>query len=169
MRNVFCSPSRFFFGIKRDAATFSDAGLPPRSTHLIRLTVRNLNKQSKLFSQGMSPIVMTLPLSSSSSPLQPPLSCVQRWERLRERSTYGSCDGGFDVSFRVRVEARSVTYVAFTYPYTYRELQNYLARLERKFAGPKAASAADYEDLQDRDPDRFSLKTEYYLYRLYRY
>ncbi len=155
---------RFFFGIRRDPASFLSSTLPLKSSHLLRLNVRNLNKQSKLFSQGMSPIFMTVPLTAHGSQLQPPLSCTQRWERLRERPAYGplesssSSSGGgssFDISFRVRVEARSVTYVAFSYPYTYRELQTNLARLERKHAGPKSASASpDFEALSEKSPDR---------------
>ncbi len=162
----FCSPlSRFFFGIRRDPASFLSSTLPLKSSHLLRLNVRNLNKQSKLFSQGMSPIFMTVPLTAHGSQLQPPLSCTQRWERLRERPAYGPLEsssssssgggGSFDISFRVRVEARSVTYVAFSYPYTYRELQTNLARLERKHAGPKSASASPgFEALSEKSPDR---------------
>lgn len=157
---------RFFFGIRRDLASFQSASLPAKSSHLLKLNVRNLNKQTKLFSQGMIPIWMTVPLSSGGGGgggiLQPPLSCLQRWERLRERPTFGTAEGGgFDLSFRVRVEVRAVTYVAFTYPYSYRELQSYLGRLERKHAGPRSASAADYETLKKRPPNRYVVSNQY--------
>ena len=57
-------------------------------------------------------------------------------------------------NFRVRVESRSVTYVAFTFPYSYRELQSHLSRLERKHAGTKQAS---HEALLKRPPNRCEL------------
>ena len=45
-------------------------------------------------------------------------------------------DGAFYMSFKFRCleEAESVVYFAFTYPYTYKELQQCLGRLERRHA-----------------------------------
>lgn len=42
---------------------------------LIKINIMNMNKQSKLYSQGMAPFVRTLP----SRP---------RWERIRDRPTF---------------------------------------------------------------------------------
>lgn len=44
----------FCFGVMRDPAYPT-----VKSCHTVRLTVRNLNKQSKLFSQGMVPVYVT--------------------------------------------------------------------------------------------------------------
>lgn len=43
----------------------------------VRLNVMNLNKQTKLFSQGMQPVVQCV------SSARPP-----RWERIKEKCTY---------------------------------------------------------------------------------
>ena len=100
--------------------------------------MRNLNKQSKLFSQGMAPLTVSVPLPkksspSASKPLQPPLPHHSlRWERVRERPEYCTIDNNFVLSFRIRVESKHVTYVAFTYPFSYRDLQAFLNRLEKK-------------------------------------
>ena len=42
---------------------------------LIKLHILNMNKQSRLYSQGMSPFVRTLPVRP-------------RWERIRERPSF---------------------------------------------------------------------------------
>lgn len=42
---------------------------------LIKLHILNMNKQSRLYSQGMSPFVRTLPMRP-------------RWERIRERPSF---------------------------------------------------------------------------------
>ena len=100
--------------------------------------MRNLNKQSKLFSQGMAPLTVSVPLPkksspSASKPLQPPLPHHSlRWERVRERPEYCTIDNNFVLSFRIRVETKHVTYVAFTYPFSYRDLQAFLNRLEKR-------------------------------------
>ena len=75
------------------------------------------------------------------------------WERLREKPTYHTEDSQFILSFKVKTDPKSVLYVAFTYPYTYkyaimpnqsflnincdvfiRELQLFLSKLDRKYS-----------------------------------
>ena len=51
------------------------------------------------------------------------------------------------MSFRVKCDPKATSYVAFTYPYSYRELQMYLSKLERKYANDKVESL-DAEKLQ---------------------
>lgn len=69
-------PSRswFYFSVR--------GGAPGK---LIKLHILNMNKQSRLYSQGMSPFVRTLPVRP-------------RWERIRERPSFevrglGACAG----------------------------------------------------------------------------
>ena len=47
------------------------------------------------------------------------------WERIRDPPNFWVTDGAFYMSFKFRCleEAESVVYFAFTYPYTYKELQ----------------------------------------------
>ena len=58
------------------------------------------------------------------------------WERVRDLPNYWVTDGAFYMSFKFRCleEADSAVYFAFTFPYTYRELQQCLGRLERRHA-----------------------------------
>ena len=100
----------------------------------------------------MSPVVATGPVPKPASrvPCRPPMG-QGHWERLRERPVFGTEDANFTVSFRLRVDNRAATYVAFTYPYTYRELQSMLARLDKKHG----CQAMEYEDLAERPAERY--------------
>lgn len=105
----------FFFGVRHDpAAPKSQAGF----TSEVTLTLRNLNKQSKLFSQGMAPVVCKAPAKGATPLPLPPKSAS--WERIRDRPTYSTEEGQFCTTFKVKVEPKTVTFVAFTYPYTYK-------------------------------------------------
>ena len=103
----------------------------------------NLNKQSKLFSQGMAPIIQVIPLPHTIHAFGKDKGGLrqtypQQWERIRDKPTYWTVNNeksasNFVMSFRVKCDPKATTYVAFTYPYSYRELQLYLSRLERKY------------------------------------
>lgn len=102
----------FFFGIK-------GGNVGSR----VRLNVMNLNKQSKLFSQGMQPVVQCI------SNTRPP-----RWERIKDKCTYRSEENSTVISWVHTVgETCAVTYYAFTYPFTYSELQTMLENLDSRF------------------------------------
>jgi len=104
----------FYFGMR---------GGPPGAVLSFRL--KNLNKQAKLFSQGMAPVFL-IPGRTNG------------WERVRDQPTYSTQDNNFMMSFRYRnVETdwsdSSAVFFAFTYPYGYKELQGNLGRLEKKY------------------------------------
>ncbi|XP_048386573.1 cytosolic carboxypeptidase-like protein 5 isoform X1 [Stegostoma tigrinum] len=103
--------SWFYFSVK--------GGIPSK---VIKINIMNMNKQSKLYSQGMAPLVKTLP----GRP---------RWERVRERPTYEMVENQFILSFMHRfLEYRgATTYFAFCFPFTYSECQEMLAQLDEKF------------------------------------
>ncbi|GAB0185213.1 cytosolic carboxypeptidase-like protein 5 [Grus japonensis] len=89
---------------------------------LIKLHILNMNKQSRLYSQGMSPFVRTLPVRP-------------RWERIRERPSFEMVETQFVLSFVHRfLEHRgATTYFAFCYPFSYTECQEMLAQLDGRF------------------------------------
>ncbi|XP_063882854.1 cytosolic carboxypeptidase-like protein 5 [Scylla paramamosain] len=102
----------FFFGIKGGSVG-----------NRVRLNVMNLNKQTKLFSQGMQPVVQCV------SSIRPP-----RWERIKEKCSYRSEDSSTVISWVHTVnDASATTHYAFTYPYTYSEVQTVLEGLDRRF------------------------------------
>ncbi|KAM9155397.1 cytosolic carboxypeptidase-like protein 5 isoform 3-T3 [Pangshura tecta] len=103
--------SWFYFSVK--------GGAPGK---LIKINIVNMNKQSKLYSQGMSPFVRTLPVRP-------------RWERIRERPTFEMMETQFVLSFVHRfLEYRgTTTYFAFCYPFSYTECQEMLAQLDSRF------------------------------------
>ncbi|XP_074751318.1 cytosolic carboxypeptidase-like protein 5 isoform X1 [Athene noctua] len=89
---------------------------------LIKLHILNMNKQSRLYSQGMAPFVRTLPVRP-------------RWERIRERPSFEVVEAQFVLSFVHRfLEHRgATTYFAFCYPFSYTECQEMLAQLDGRF------------------------------------
>ncbi|XP_066993857.2 cytosolic carboxypeptidase-like protein 5 isoform X2 [Anabrus simplex] len=101
----------FYFGIK-GGAPFS----------LVKLNIVNLNKQSKMYSQGMAPVYRMIPGRA-------------HWERIKDKPTYVSEDNVFILSFKYRTleNLRAVTYFAFTYPYSYLEVQNMLKGIDARF------------------------------------
>ncbi|XP_069706642.1 cytosolic carboxypeptidase-like protein 5 isoform X2 [Phaenicophaeus curvirostris] len=101
---------------------------------LIKLHILNMNKQSRLYSQGMSPFVRTLPVRP-------------RWERIRERPSFQVLETQFVLSFVHRfLEHRgATTYFAFCYPFSYTECQEMLARLDHRF--PESGQVAPSSSL----------------------
>ena len=92
----------FYFGFKGgpiehpnpETGSKGNLGTP----QMLKISIMNLNKQSKLFSQGMVPILMRVPLASATGNLSKASikqQYPQTWERLRERPSYytntGTC------------------------------------------------------------------------------
>ncbi|KAM8726173.1 cytosolic carboxypeptidase-like protein 5 isoform 3-T4 [Acanthopagrus schlegelii] len=103
---------------------FSVRGAAPGK--LLKINVMNMNNQRKLYSQGMAPLVRTLPGKN-------------RWERIRDRPTSEIVDNQFILSFTHRLlEVRgATTYFSFCYPFSYTECQEMLQQLDKNF--PNAA------------------------------
>ncbi|XP_023718952.1 cytosolic carboxypeptidase-like protein 5 isoform X1 [Cryptotermes secundus] len=104
----------FYFGIK--------GGTP---FVLVKLNIVNLNRQSKMYSQGMAPVFRMVPGRSN-------------WDRVKEKPTYAVEDDVFILSFKYRTleNIRATTYFAFTYPFTYVDLQNMLNSIDTRFRNP---------------------------------
>ncbi|XP_061602291.1 cytosolic carboxypeptidase-like protein 5 isoform X3 [Cololabis saira] len=96
------------------------------SGKLMKINVMNMNNQRKLYSQGMAPLVRTLPGKN-------------RWERIRDRPTSKIVDNQFILSFTHRLlEVRgATTYFSFSYPFSYTESQEMLQQLDDSY--PNAA------------------------------
>lgn len=98
---------------------FSIAG--GEKNQLVKMNLVNLNKQSKLFSQGMHPVMR----NGSNG----------KWERTKEKPTFTLTDESFTLSFCHRtnenVEDNTVFY-AFTFPFTYTEHIQALETYDRK-------------------------------------
>lgn len=89
---------------------------------VVKLNVMNLNKQAKLFSQGMHPVVK----SGSNS----------KWERMKEKPSFYVTEENFILSFYHRTHENiedNLTYYAFTFPFTYTEQMEALAIFDNKF------------------------------------
>ncbi|XP_072490065.1 cytosolic carboxypeptidase-like protein 5 isoform X2 [Notamacropus eugenii] len=115
--------SWFYFSVR--------GGIPGK---LIKINIMNMNKQSKLYSQGMAPFVRTLPTRP-------------RWERIRERPTFEMTETQFVLSFVHRfVEGRgATTFFAFCYPFSYSDCQDLLNQLDQRFleSHPSLSSSLD--------------------------
>ncbi|XP_074065983.1 cytosolic carboxypeptidase-like protein 5 isoform X3 [Macrotis lagotis] len=115
--------SWFYFSVR--------GGVPGK---LIKINIMNMNKQSKLYSQGMAPFVRTLPTRP-------------RWERIRDRPTFEMTETQFVLSFVHRfVEGRgATTFFAFCYPFSYSDCQDLLNQLDQRFleSHPSLSSPLD--------------------------
>ncbi|XP_064350734.1 cytosolic carboxypeptidase-like protein 5 isoform X4 [Camelus dromedarius] len=114
-----CAETEFENG-NRSWFYFSIRGGTPGK--LIKINIMNMNKQSKLYSQGMAPFVRTLPTRP-------------RWERIRDRPTFEMTETQFVLSFVHRfVEGRgATTFFAFCYPFSYSDCQDLLNQLDQRF------------------------------------
>ncbi|RVE44036.1 hypothetical protein evm_011334 [Chilo suppressalis] len=88
---------------------------------LVRLNLINLNKQGKMYNQGMAPVTRTLP----GKP---------QWERIRDRPVHSTDDNTFTLSFKYRTSEnlKATTFFAFTYPFSFAELQIALNSIDMK-------------------------------------
>ncbi|XP_063823990.1 cytosolic carboxypeptidase-like protein 5 isoform X1 [Ostrinia nubilalis] len=88
---------------------------------LVRLNLINLNKQAKMYNQGMAPVTRTLP----GKP---------QWERIRDRPVHSTDDNTFTLSFKYRTSEnmKATTFFAFTYPFSFAELQIALNSIDMK-------------------------------------
>lgn len=112
----------FYFGVRSNCPSVS-----------VRFNIVNLNKQVKMFSQGMCPVFKIVPGHL-------------HWERIRERPTYTLDQRGndFTLSFLYYTpeNSKAVTYFAFTYPFSYTDLQNYLKRIDARM-GKRSVMCTD--------------------------
>ncbi|XP_076629741.1 cytosolic carboxypeptidase-like protein 5 isoform X2 [Colletes latitarsis] len=113
----------FYFGVKACAPGV-----------YVKFNIVNLNRQVKMFSQGMCPVFKVVPGH-------------MHWERIRERPTYSLDQKGndFTLSFLYLTpeNSKAITYFAFTYPFSYTDLQNYLRRIDIKIAKRTITCADD--------------------------
>lgn len=82
----------------------------------------NLNKQAKLFSQGMHPVTRH--------------GVNGKWERIKDKPTFIITDENFVLSFCHRTGENvedNLTFYAFTFPYTYAEHLQMLDSYDRKY------------------------------------
>jgi hypothetical protein len=83
----------------------------------------NLNRQKRLFAQGMNPVYMIIPT-------QP------WWDRVPGKPMFETLVGNFFISFLFRMPTiqDAETYFAFTFPHNYAKLQSILLNLDKKHA-----------------------------------
>lgn len=89
---------------------------------VVKLNVMNLNKQAKLFSQGMHPVVK----HGSNA----------KWERMKEKPSFYPTEENFILSFYHRTHENiedNLTFYAFTFPFTYTEQIEMLENFDKKF------------------------------------
>ncbi|KAL1505914.1 hypothetical protein ABEB36_005363 [Hypothenemus hampei] len=111
----------FHFGIKA-----------PSPGLLVKLNLVDLNRQGKMYSQGMAPVYRIVP----GKP---------KWDRIQDKPSYSLSDDIFTLSFKYRTPENldSCTYFAFTYPFSYSDLQKMLVNIDTKFLSIQPISEDD--------------------------
>lgn len=92
------------------------------SDKILRFNIRNMNRQCKLYQQGLTPITKTIPGRGT-------------WERLRSRVDYENVEEGMKITFQISItdNRRLTTYFAFCYPHSYSESQRRLTKLDNRY------------------------------------
>ena len=71
-------------------------------------------------------------------------------------------NNNFVLSIRVKSDPKAITYLAFTYPYSYKELQSYLGKLEKRFCSQEM----NFEDIRNQNPSYVYLHRDNLCYSL---
>nr|XP_020459287.1 cytosolic carboxypeptidase-like protein 5 isoform X2 [Monopterus albus] len=113
---------------------FSVRGATPGK--ILKINVMNMNNQRKLYSQGMAPLVRTVPGKN-------------RWERIRDRPTTEMVENQFILSFTHRLsEVRgTTTYFSFCFPFSYTECQEMLQQLDETYPSAVQLSPSSAPDI----------------------
>ncbi|XP_035205008.1 cytosolic carboxypeptidase-like protein 5, partial [Stegodyphus dumicola] len=99
---------------------FGVAGGPPGA--VVKFHVMNLNRQGKLYFHGMKPVFKIIPSKDD-------------WKRIPGKVDFRcETDGNFIISFchTLPQESNTITYFAFTYPFSYTDCQNMLDAIDSK-------------------------------------
>lgn len=126
---------------------FSIRGYSPG--RLLRVTIMNLNKQAKIYSQGYSPMYRVCHVT------QP----FPRWQRIRDKPAWNITEGQFMLTFIHRFSdlKGSTTFFAFCYPWTYSDTQAQLSFLDAFFHSKTASLQLSFNRLrQSTDPSDIS-------------
>jgi cytosolic carboxypeptidase protein 5 len=101
---------------------FSVHGVPQGEQ--LTFTFKNLNNQTKLYSQGLKPVFRVLP------------STQKKWRRIFQKVNYFfNCDDQFTLRFNHMFsnQPNETTYFAFSYPFSYQESQNSMDEIQNNF------------------------------------
>nr|XP_023023775.1 cytosolic carboxypeptidase-like protein 5 isoform X2 [Leptinotarsa decemlineata] len=131
--NIWTKPDCFGTEFENGNRTWFHFGVKaPASSLYVRFNMVDLNRQGKMYSQGMAPVYRILP----SKP---------KWERILDKPTFSITDDIFTLTFKFRTpeNADSITYFAFTYPFSYVDLEKMLMNIDSKYSDVKPVSDED--------------------------
>lgn len=110
---------------------------------IVRLNIMNMNKQAKLFSQGMHPVIR--------------YGNYGKWERMKEKPSFYVTDENFVLSIIHRTFENvedNLTFYAFTFPYTYTEQLEALENYDKKYEKPEEVLDIIVRELNTTKKDR---------------
>ncbi|MEW5306229.1 MAG: hypothetical protein WDW36_008710 [Sanguina aurantia] len=98
----------------------------------LTVTIMNLNKQGKLYSQDYRPCYW--------------YAGMTEWLPISSKVAYSREDDDFQLRFRVHLAAETEVFLAFAIPFSYRDTQCLLAHLDRTFAASSSSSSSSRGD-----------------------
>jgi cytosolic carboxypeptidase protein 5 len=127
-------PKKFDIWISPDGLPYLSSGmktwfyfyvkgaLPSES---IKFTIKNMNKQAKLYNMGLRPVFRVIPKG-------------RNWQRIPGPTTWNKGNCGLEINFEhtFNWSPNDRVYFAFTYPYSYVDIQNKLDKIDDHLKSP---------------------------------
>ena len=87
----------------------------------IKFSIKNMNSQGKLLKMGLRPVYRVIPRG-------------KYWQRVQGQTTWNKGPNGLEVHFQHTFNSapHEKVYFAFTYPYSYRDIQDKVGKIEKK-------------------------------------
>lgn len=149
----------FYFSIQR---------IGGEKNQTIKLNILNLNKQSKLFTQGKSTILTYLYRIKYLKIFLKGMNIVikrgsnGKWERMKEKPTFYITDENFILTFFHRTFDKDIednlTFYAFTFPFTYTEQLELLSSYDKKHEKSEEELAIIIREINEPRRDKLVIK-----------
>lgn len=123
----------------------------------VTINIVDLNKHLKLYQQGMRPVIRSSSTYQPVAELDEILFIEKGWKRLPGYIAYGNTEEyGFSISFQLKLQPQRYYYLAFCYPFSYKnslnlvkcllknnQISSYTQHMQNSSSNPSTTSEGD--------------------------